>query len=160
MSIQGTSLDNFHPTARAQRADELARVYVDAVNAGDDAALDSVLARTFLSYSHEGVRSRTATKKYYADLRNYLSELHFQVHENIGVLAENDLVALRTIVTGDYADVPVTGRQIQTSVSHAKAVDPRSDNCNRCPRRRIRSAATAKTASGAELATIALPRST
>lgn len=52
MSIQGTSRDNFHPTARAQRADELARVYVDAVNAGGDAALDSVLARTVLSYSH------------------------------------------------------------------------------------------------------------
>jgi hypothetical protein len=90
--------------------------------------------------------------------------LHFQVHENIGVLVENDLVALRTIVTGvhtgDYADVPATGRQIQTSVSHAKAVDARSDNCNRCPRRRIRSAATAKIASGAELTTIALPQST
>ena len=52
MSIQGTSRDNFHPTARTQRADELARVYVDAVNAGGDAALDSVLARTVLSYSH------------------------------------------------------------------------------------------------------------
>jgi hypothetical protein len=35
MSIQGTSLDNFHATARAQRADELACVYVDAVNPGD-----------------------------------------------------------------------------------------------------------------------------
>jgi predicted ester cyclase len=48
--------------------------------------------------------------------------LYFQVHENVGVLVENDLVALRTIVTGvhtgDYADVPATGRQIQTSVSH------------------------------------------
>jgi hypothetical protein len=52
-----------------------------------------VLARTFLSYSHEGVRSRTATKKYSADLRNYFSDLHFQVHENIGVLVDNDLVA-------------------------------------------------------------------
>ena len=92
----------------------MARVYVDAVNAGDDAALDSVLARTFLSYSREGVRSRTATKRYYADLRNSFSDLHFWVHENIGVLVENDLVALRTIVTGvhtgDYADVPATGR--------------------------------------------------
>lgn len=58
MRLQRTSLDNFHATARAQRADELARAYVDAV-----------LARTFLSYAHEGVRSRTATKKYYAGLR-------------------------------------------------------------------------------------------
>jgi predicted ester cyclase len=111
-----------------------------------------------------GVRSRTATKKYYADLRNSFSELHFQVHENIGVLVENDLVALRTIVTGvhtgDYADVPATGRQIQTSVSHAKAVDARSDNCNRCPRRRSHRPRPPKTASGAELTTIALPQST
>jgi predicted ester cyclase len=164
MCIQGTSLDNFHPTARAQRADELARVYIDAVNAEDDAALDSVLVRTVLSYTHEGVQSRTATKKYYADLRNSFSELHFQVHENIGVLVDNDLVALRTIVTGvhtgDYADVPATGRQIQTSVSHAKAVDARSDNCNRCPRRRSHRPRPPKTTSGAELTAIALPRST
>jgi predicted ester cyclase len=122
MNIPGTSLDNFHATASAQRADELARAYVDAVNAGDDAALDAVLARTFLSYSREGVRSRTATKQYYDDLRKTFSDLHFQVHENVGVLVENDLVALRTIVTGvhtgDYAGVPATGKQIQTSVSH------------------------------------------
>jgi hypothetical protein len=99
----------------------------------------------------------TATKKYYADLRNSFSELHFQVHENIGALVENDLVALRTIVTGDYAGVPATGRQIQTSVSHAKAVDARSDNCNRCPRRRSHRPRPPKTVSGAELTTIALP---
>jgi hypothetical protein len=98
MSIRGTSLDNFHPTARAQRVYELARAYVDAVNAGDDAALESVLARTFLSYAHDGVRSRTATKKYYAGLRTSFSDLHCQVRENVGVLVENDLVALRTIV--------------------------------------------------------------
>lgn len=54
MSIPGTSLDNFHATASAQRADELARAYVGAVNAGDGAALDTVLTRTFLSYSREG----------------------------------------------------------------------------------------------------------
>jgi predicted ester cyclase len=122
MSIRGTSLDNFHPTARAQRVDELARAYVDAVNAADDAALDTVLARTFLSYAHDGVRSRTATKKYYESLRNSFSDLQLQVHENIGVLVENDMVALRTIITGthtgDYAGVTATGRQIQTSASH------------------------------------------
>ena len=122
MNIPGTSLDNFHATASAQRADELARAYIDAVNAADDATPDTVLARTFLSYSRDGVRSRTATKQYYDDLRKSFSDLHFQVHENVGVLVENDLVALRTIVTGvhtgDYAGVPATGKQIQTSVSH------------------------------------------
>jgi predicted ester cyclase len=95
---------------------------VHAINAADDAALDTVLARTFLSYAYDGVRSRTATKKYYESLRNSFSDLQLQVHENIGVLAENDMVALRTIITGthtgDYAGVTATGRQIQTSASH------------------------------------------
>ena len=122
MTLADTSLDNFHETATAQRSDELARAYVHAINAADDAALDTVLARTFLSYAYDGVRSRTATKKYYESLRNSFSDLQLQVHENIGVLAENDMVALRTIITGthtgDYAGVTPTGRQIQTSASH------------------------------------------
>jgi predicted ester cyclase len=119
MRLQRTS---FHATKSAERADELARAYVDAVNAADDAALDTVLARTFLSYAHDGVRSRTATKKYYESLRDSFSDLQLEVHENIGVLVENDMVALRTIITGthtgDYAGVTATGRQIQTSASH------------------------------------------
>ena len=122
MTLADTSLDNFHETATAQRSDELARAYVHAINAADAAALDTVLARTFLSYAYDGVRSRTATKKYYESLRNSFSDLQLQVHENIGVLAENDMVALRTIITGthtgDYAGVTATGRQIQTSASH------------------------------------------
>jgi predicted SnoaL-like aldol condensation-catalyzing enzyme len=44
------------------------------------------------------------------------------VHENIGVLVEGDLAALRTIITGThtgpYAGVAATGSQIQTSASH------------------------------------------
>jgi predicted ester cyclase len=122
MTLADTSLDNFHETATAQRSDELARAYVQAINAADDAALDTVLARTFLSYAYDGVRSRTATKKHYESLRNSFSDLQLQVHENIGVLVENDMVALRTIITGthtgDYAGVTATGRQIQTSASH------------------------------------------
>ena len=51
MIISHTSLDNFHDTATPQRADELARAYVEAINSADDATLDAVLARDFLSYS-------------------------------------------------------------------------------------------------------------
>ena len=44
------------------------------------------------------------------------------MHENVGVLVEGDLVALRTIITGthagDYAGVAPTGNRIQTSASH------------------------------------------
>jgi predicted ester cyclase len=44
------------------------------------------------------------------------------VHENVGVLVEGDLAAVRAIITGthagDYAGVAATGTQIQTSASH------------------------------------------
>jgi len=117
-----TSLDDFHQTTAAQRADELVRAFFGAVNSADDAQIDELLARSFLSYHLDGTRSRTGVKRYYTELRESLSELHFEVHENVGVLVEGDLVALRTIITGthtgDYAGVAPTGTQIQTSASH------------------------------------------
>ena len=117
-----TSLDGFHATDTAQRADKLARSLFDAVNAADFSRFDDLLARGFLSYAVDGMRSRTAMKAYYADLRRSFADLRFAVHENVGVLVEADLIALRTIVTGthsgDYAGVPATGSPIQTSVSH------------------------------------------
>ena len=57
MTISRASLDTFHDTATAQRADELARACVEAINSADNAALDAVLARDFLSNSLEGVRN-------------------------------------------------------------------------------------------------------
>jgi predicted ester cyclase len=115
-------LDGFHQTKTAQAFDELARAFVDAINSQNGALFDEVLARNFVSYAFDGVRSRTGTKKHSAALRNSFADLHIGVHENVGVLVENDLVALRTIVTGthtgDYAGAAATGKQIQTSVSH------------------------------------------
>ena len=117
-----TSLDGFHTTPAAQRADELVRALFDAVNADDPARTDALLARSFLSYDVHGTRSRTGLKRYYSDLRRSFSELRFEVHENVGVLVEDDLVALRTVITGthtgDYAGVAPTGDPIQTSASH------------------------------------------
>jgi predicted ester cyclase len=117
-----TSLDGFHATGSAQRADELVRAYFDAVNVEDSARIDELLARSFLSYDVHGTRSRTALKRYHADLRRSFSGLRFDVHENVGVLVEADLVALRTIITGthagEYAGVAATGNEIQTSASH------------------------------------------
>src|SRR5205085_12655206 len=88
----------------------------------DSARIDELLARSFLSYDAHGTRSRTALKRYHADLRASFSELRFDVHENIGVLVEADLVTLRTIITGthagEYAGVAATGNAIQTSASH------------------------------------------
>ena len=58
----------------------------------------------------------------YPELHRSFSELRLQVHENIGVLVDGDLVALRTIITGthtgDYACVAPTGSPVQTSASH------------------------------------------
>jgi predicted ester cyclase len=121
-ALPRTSLDGFHTTESAQRSDKLARAFVAAISDQDTAAIDRVLARNFQSYDREGLRSRTGLKRYFADLHQTFSDLNFEVHENIGVLVENDLVALRTIVSGthagDYHGVAPTGRHIQTSVSH------------------------------------------
>jgi predicted ester cyclase len=117
-----TSLNGFHTTDSAQRADELVRTYFDAVNAEDPPRIDQLLARSFLSYDVHGRRGRTGLKRYHADLRRSFSDLRFAVHENVGVLVEGDLVALRTIITGthtgEYAGVAATGNAIQTSASH------------------------------------------
>jgi predicted ester cyclase len=117
-----TTLDGFHATPGAQRNDELVRAFFNAVNADDEARVDELLDRGFLSYDLRGTRSRTGLKRYHSDLRRSFSDLRFDVHENVGVLVEGDMVALRTIVTGthtgDYAGVAATGNTIQTSASH------------------------------------------
>jgi predicted ester cyclase len=117
-----TSVDGFHATSTAQRADELVRAFFDAVNADERARIDELVDRGFLSYDLRGTRSRTGLKRYYSELRRSFSELRFEVHENVGVLVEGDLVALRTIITGThagvYSGVAATGNRIQTSASH------------------------------------------
>jgi hypothetical protein len=77
-----TSLDDFHATPTAQRADELVRAFFDAVNADEQGRIDELVDRGFLSYDLHGTRSRTGLKRYYSDLRRSLSELRFEVHEN------------------------------------------------------------------------------
>jgi predicted ester cyclase len=117
-----SSLEGFHETAFAQRADELVRAVFDAVNSDESARVDPLLDRGFLSYDVRGMRSRAGLKRYYDSLRRSFSDLRFEVHENIGVLVEGDLIALRTIITGthtgDYAGNGATGAAIQTSASH------------------------------------------
>src|SRR5690242_5198716 len=117
-----TSLDGFHATATAERADELVRAFFDAVTADEQERIDELVDRGFLSYDLHAVRSRTGLKRYYSDLRRSFSDLRLEVHENVGVLVEGDLVGLRTIITGthagDYAGVAATGEPIQTSASH------------------------------------------
>src|SRR3954471_9432846 len=117
-----TSLDGFHTTPTAQRSDELVRAFFDAVNADEPARTDEPVARGFLSYAMHGTRSRTGLHGYYEGMRRSFSELHFEIHENIGVLVEGDLVALRTIISGthagDYVGTAATASPVQTSASH------------------------------------------
>src|SRR5580704_17288947 len=121
-AARATSLDGFHATPGAQRSDELVRAFFAAVNDDDDERIDAAAARSFLSYDLHGTRSRTGFKRYVAELHRAFSGLRLEVHENVGVLVEGDLVALRTIITGThtgpYAGVAATGRQVQTSASH------------------------------------------
>jgi predicted ester cyclase len=121
-AAMATSLGGFHATASAQRSDELVRAFFAAVNDDDEGRIDAIAARSFLSYDIHGTRSRTGFKRYVSGLHQAFSRLQLEVHENIGVLVEGDLVALRTIITGthtgDYAGVAATGSQIQTSASH------------------------------------------
>lgn len=121
-TAMATSLDGFHATGSARRYDELVRAFVAAVNGDDDECIDATAARSFLSYDVHGTRSRTGFKRYVSDLHRSFSGLRFEVHENVGVLVEGDLAALRTIITGThtggYAGVAATGSQIQTSASH------------------------------------------
>lgn len=117
-----TSLDGFHATATARRTDQLVRALFDAVNDDDSERADTILARSFLSYDVHGTRSRTGFKRYHSGLRRSFADLRFEVHENVGVLVEGDMVALRTIITGthtgEFAGVAATGRPVQTSSSH------------------------------------------
>src|SRR5260370_27728556 len=123
-----TSLDGFHATPTAQRVGELVRAFFGAVNSDDAGRIDAALARSFLSYDVHSTRSRTGLKRYHSDLRQSFSELRFEVHENVGVLVEGDLVALRTIITGthtgDYAGATATRNPIPTSASHAFPAPP------------------------------------
>jgi hypothetical protein len=98
-AAMATSLDGFHATASAQRSDELVRAFVAAVTDDDDERIDAAAARSFLSYDVHGTRSRTGFKRYVSELHRSFSGLRLEVHENIGVLVEGDLVALRTIIT-------------------------------------------------------------
>jgi hypothetical protein len=71
-------LDGFRATTTSRRADELARTFFDAVNAGDLARADAVLARSFLSYDVHGTRSRTGLRRYHSDLRRPFPDLRFE----------------------------------------------------------------------------------
>ena len=117
-----TSLDGFHASETANRADRLGRRLFDAVNAADDEALGDVLAPHFLAYERDGVLTRAGMKSWLAGLRGSFSDLRMDVHENVGVLVEDDLIALRTVITGThdgvFADVAPTGRPIQTSATN------------------------------------------
>ncbi|GAA0983833.1 hypothetical protein GCM10009555_056360 [Acrocarpospora macrocephala] len=120
--IPANSLDGFHRDPRAQQADEQVRAFFDALNRGDELDLDGVVARNFLSYDYNGTRTRTGYKRYHRRLTQAFDGFRHDVHENIGVIVDEDLVAVRTTVAGrhvnEYAGHPASGAQVDTSASH------------------------------------------
>lgn len=116
------SLDGFHRDSVAQHADEAVRAFFDSLNANDEAAFDQVVARNFLSYDYNGTRTRTGYKRYFRRLQGSFRQFRHEVHENIGVLVDRDLVGVRTLLSGvhdgPYGGKPGSGVDIDTSASH------------------------------------------
>ncbi|WP_190814596.1 ester cyclase [Saccharopolyspora pogona] len=116
------SLDGFHRDEVANHMDSQVRRFFGALNAGDEEHLDDIVARNFLSYDYRGTRTRTGFKRYQRRLRAAFAELRYEMHENVGVLVDGDLVAARTLLTGihtgPYVGYAASGAAVSTSASH------------------------------------------
>ncbi|MEV0637653.1 ester cyclase [Streptomyces sp. NPDC050619] len=120
--IPATSLDGFHLTWENQQADVLVREYFQALNEGTDDDVDRLLAPTFESHRRTGTTGRNGEKNRLLTLRAAFPDLSYEVHENVGVVVEGDMVALRTYVSGThegpYAGHDPTGRSFRIGNHH------------------------------------------
>ena len=74
MSTTTTRLDALHATSTVLGAAELARAFLDAINADEQARIDERVDRGFLSYDLHRVRGRTELERYSSDLRRSFAE--------------------------------------------------------------------------------------
>jgi hypothetical protein len=125
MIISHTSLDNFHDTATAQRADELAHAYVETINSADDDALDTVLARDFLSYSREGVHSSRVTHTIVRRNMIRSTACVSKYTRTTACSVENNLIAPSPIMTGILSGPSADFLRIEDGVvaQHRGAMD-------------------------------------
>ena len=115
--VPSTSLDGFHLTWEQQQADLLVREFMSAINEGAVGEFDRLLAPTFESHRRSGSSGRNGEKNRLLALRTAFPDLRYEVHENVGVLVDGDLLALRTIITGTqdgpYAGHAPTGKRFR-----------------------------------------------
>src|SRR5262245_51099352 len=92
----------------------LVQSYFDAVNRGDEAGLDAVLADDYVQHVPGGPRRREAVKRQLVAYRSGFPDLRVHVE---AVLGEHDRVAVRTVTegthTGEFMGHPPTGRRFR-----------------------------------------------
>jgi len=92
----------------------LVRRYFDAVNAGDEAGLDAVLANDYIQYVPGGPHRREAVKRQLATYRSGFPDLRVHVEAWLG---EGGSGAVRTVTegthTGEFMGHAPTGRRFR-----------------------------------------------
>jgi len=96
-----------------------------AFNRGDLAAVDEHLAPAAIDHQEpDGVDFGTHLKQVITGLRSAFPDLHFEIHD---VLAEGDIVAFRSTMTGTHlgplhfgpaSPIPPTGQRISVAHMH------------------------------------------
>jgi steroid delta-isomerase-like uncharacterized protein len=90
------------------------RTYFEAVNSGDEAALDAVLAEDYLQHAPPAAPGREAVKRHLAMYRSGFADLRVAVED---VLSEGDRVVARTTTegthTGPFLGHPPTFRRFR-----------------------------------------------
>jgi predicted ester cyclase len=97
-----TSLDGFHLTWENQEADLLVREYLGAMNQDAPEELDRLLAPTYESHRRSGTTGRAGAKTFLRRMRTAFPDFRQEVHENVGVVVDDDLIALRTFISGTH----------------------------------------------------------
>lgn len=100
--VPATSLDGFHLTWENQQADLLAREFFGALNAAAVDELDRLVAPTYESHRRTGSTGRNGEKNRLRSLRASFPDLTYEVHENVGVIVDDHLLALRTYISGTH----------------------------------------------------------
>jgi len=90
------------------------RTYFDAVNAGDEAALDAVVAEDYLQHAPGATPGRATIKRHLALYRAGFPDLRVGIED---ILAEGDRVVARTMTegthTGPFLGHPPTRRRFR-----------------------------------------------
>lgn len=100
-------------------AKSLIRRFYDELGAGNLSVIDELVADDFVDHEEfPGLDpTKGGVKRFFAMLRSAFPDLHMEVRE---MLADDDLVSVRVIVTGthegDFMGMPSSGRRIEVQI--------------------------------------------